>query len=326
MRARAVTFVAPGQVELRELELAAPGAGEALVRVESSGLSAGTERLVLSGELDGDEPLDTNLKGMEARPSFPMRYGYCAVGIVEAVGADVEPAWLGRRVLALQPHQSHLVVPVASLIGIPTGVSADVATLLPNLETAVSLVMDGAPILGESVGVVGLGVVGQLVTALLTQLKLGPVFAIDPRADRRAVAERSGANTHEAPTRDACDLVIEVSGVMAGLSSALELARADGRVIVGSWFGREAQPLALGTRIHRARQTVRFSQVSRIDSALSHRFTHARRMAVAIEWLSRLPLASLVTHHVAAERAPDAYALLMAPPTGCLHIVLSWSP
>ena len=225
----------------------------------------------------------------------------------------------------MQPHQSHLVVPTASLVVVPQGISADIATLLPNLETAVSLLMDGAPLLGEAVGVVGLGVVGQLVTALLTQTKLGPVVAIDPRADRRAVAERSGAIALAAPTRDACDLVIEVSGVMAGLASALELARADGRVIVGSWYGREAQPLALGTRIHRARQTVRFSQVSRIDSALSHRFTHTRRMSVAVEWLSRLRLAPLVTHRVAAERAPEAYALLMAPPTGCLHIVLEWS-
>lgn len=325
MRARAVAFVAPGRVELTDLELAAPGPGEALIRVESSGLSAGTERLVLSGELDGDEPLDPTLKGLEGRPSFPMRYGYCAVGVVEALGPGVEASWLGRRVLALQPHQSHLVVPIASLVALPSGVPSDVATLLPNLETAVSLLMDGAPIIGEAVGVVGLGVVGQLVAALLTQTRLGPVFAIDPRADRRAVAERAGAIALETPTRDACDLVLEVSGVMAGLASALELARADGRVIVGSWYGRQAQPLALGTRIHRARQTVRFSQVSRIDSALSHRFSHERRMGVAVEWLARLQLASLVTHRVAAERAPEAYALLMAPPPGCLHIVLTWS-
>jgi len=315
MRARAVTFVAPGQVELTEVEIAPPGPREALVRVESSGLSAGTERLVLSGELDG----------LDSRPSFPIRYGYCAVGVVEAVGPGADATWLGRRVLALQPHQSHLVVPIASLVAIPSGVTSDVATLLPNLETAVSLMMDGAPLLGEAVGVVGLGVVGQLVAALLAQTRLGAVYAIDPRADRRAVAERAGAMVLEVPTRDACDLVIEVSGVMAGLASALELARADGRVIVGSWYGGGAQPLALGTRIHRARQTVRFSQVSRIDSALSHRFTHARRMGVAVEWLARLQLAPLVTHHVAAERAPEAYALLMAPPTGCLHIVLDWS-
>lgn len=325
MRARAVTFTAPGRVEVTDLELTGPGPGDALVRIEASGLSAGTERLVLSGELDGDEPLDTTLKGLEGRPTFPMRYGYCAVGVVEALGPGGDASWLGRRVLALQPHQSHLVVPIASLVALPAGVPAPVATLLPNLETAVSLVMDGAPLLGEAVGVVGLGVVGQLVTALLTQTRLGTVYALDPRADRRAVAEHAGAITLDTPSRDACDLVIEVSGVMAGLASALELARADGRVVVGSWYGRDAQPLALGTRIHRARQTVRFSQVSRIDSALSHRFTHARRMTVALDWLARLPLAPLVTHRVAAERAPEAYALLMAPPTGCLHIVLEWS-
>jgi threonine dehydrogenase-like Zn-dependent dehydrogenase len=189
----------------------------------------------------------------------------------------------------------------------------------------VSLLMDGAPLIGEAVGVVGLGVLGQLVTSILTKTKLGPVFALDPRSDRRVVAQGAGAAVLEVPPRDACDLVIEVSGVMAGLTSALEMARADGRVIVGSWYGRQPQSLALGARIHRARQTVRFSQVSRVDSALAHRFSHHRRMGVASEWLSRLHLAPLITHRVAAEQAPEAYALLMAPPTGCLHIVLTWS-
>jgi 2-desacetyl-2-hydroxyethyl bacteriochlorophyllide A dehydrogenase len=323
MQARAVTLVGPSRVELQTLELAAPSAGEALVRVETSGLSAGTERLVFLGRLEGDEPLDTALAGLDGALRYPLRYGYCAVGVVERLGPGTDPQWLGRRVFAFAPHQSHVVVPVSALVALPPGVSADAATMLANVETAVSLVMDGAPLLGEACGVVGLGVVGQLVASLLARVALGPVLALDPRADRRG-ALAAGIEALAEPRRDACDVVFEVSGKHAGLASAFELARADGRVIVGSWYGAEAQPLALGTRIHRARQTVRFSQVSRLDASLTGRFDKTRRMGIAVDWLEKLALDRLVTHRVPAERAPEAFQLLVAPPAGCLQIVLRW--
>jgi len=323
MQARAVTLVGPGRVELQPLELAAPAAGEALVRVEASGLSAGTERLVFLGRLEGDEPLDTSLAGLDGALRYPLRYGYCAVGVVERVGPGTDAQWVGRRVFAFAPHQSQVVVPVSALVALPAGVSAEAATMLANVETAVSLVMDGAPLLGEVSGVVGLGVVGQLVASILGRVALGPVLAVDPRADRRE-ALAPGIEQLESPRRDACDVVFEVSGKHAGLASALELTRADGRVIVGSWYGAEAQPLALGTRIHRARQTVRFSQVSRLDASLTGRFDKARRIAIAVDWLEKLAVERLVTHRLPAERAPEAFELLVAPPARCLQIVLRW--
>jgi 2-desacetyl-2-hydroxyethyl bacteriochlorophyllide A dehydrogenase len=324
MRAQAVTLVAPSRVELRALELTPPGPTEALVKVEASGLSAGTERLVYLGRLEPDQPLDTSIPGLEGGLRYPLRYGYCAVGTVEAVGAPEHGAWVGRRVFTFAPHQSHVVVPVTGLHALPTGVSAEAATMLANVETAVSLVMDGAPLLGEVSGVVGLGVVGQLVAELLARVGLGQVIAVDPRDDRRELAP-AGVERWVSPRRDACDVVFEVSGKHAGLASALELARADGRIIAGSWYGPAAEPLALGTRIHRARQTIRFSQVSRLDPALAGRFDHARRLAVASEWLGKLALERLVTHRLPAARAAEAFEMLVAQPPGCLQIVLRWT-
>lgn len=325
MKARAVTHVGPRRVELHELELPEPGADEVRVRVEASGLSAGTERLIFSGQLEPDEPLDTTLPGLGGGLRYPLRYGYCAVGVVEAAGSPKHEGWLGRRVYAFAPHQSHLVVPAAGLVLLPEPVSAEVATVLANLETAVSLVMDGAPLLGEVSGVVGLGVVGHLVASILAQLRLGEVVVVDPRADRREALRPPHLERLAGPRRDACDVVFELSGKLAGLGSALELARADGRVIAGSWYGPEAQPFALGTRVHRARQTIRFSQVSRIEAALAGRFDKDRRLRVALDWLTRLDLSRLVTHRVPAERAAEAFELLRSPPPGCLHTVLTWA-
>jgi len=96
------------------------------------------------------------------------------------------------------------------------------------------------------------------------------------------------------------------------------------RIIAGSWYGPEAQPLALGTRIHRARQRIQFSQVSRIDASLAGRFDKSRRMQVALEWLQKLELTKFVTHRFPAERAAQAFEALLIPPEGSLHIVLTW--
>lgn len=324
MRALAVTHVAPRRVELQELELPEPGPDEVRVRVEASGLSAGTERLIFTGQLEADEPLDTSLPGLGGGLAYPLRYGYCAVGVVEAAGSAKHEGWLGRRVYAFAPHQSHLVVPAGSLVLLPE-VDAEVATVLANLETAVSLVMDGAPLLGEVSGVVGLGVVGHLVASILAELRLGEVVVVDPREDRREALRSPHLERLASARRDACDVVFEVSGKLAGLSTALELARADGRVIAGSWYGPEAQPFSLGTRVHRARQTIRFSQVSRIEAALAGRFDKHRRLRVALDWLGRLDLSRLVTHRVPAARAAEAFELLLSPPPGCLHTVLTWA-
>jgi 2-desacetyl-2-hydroxyethyl bacteriochlorophyllide A dehydrogenase len=322
--ARAVTFTGPGQVVLESFAIPSPSAGEARVRVEASALSAGTERLVLSGDLEPDEAVDASLAGLQTQLRFPLRYGYCAVGRIEALGPGVDPHWLGRRVFAFRPHQSHLVVPVAELVPLPDAVGSIEGTLLANVETAVSLMMDGAPLVGEVAGVVGLGIVGQLVSAMLAAVRLGPAVAVDPRDDRRALAV-DGIECLARPRRGACDVVFEVSGTLAGLESALELARADGRVIVGSWYGAHPRALTLGSRVHRAHQTVRFSQVSRVSAGLASRFDKARRMNVATSWLERLPLSKFITHRFPAESAVLAYEALQDQPAGCLQIVLLWA-
>lgn len=319
MNARAVFHVAPRRVELRDVELPALSKRDVRVRVEVSGLSAGTERLIFNGQLEPGEPLDTSIEGMKGGLRYPLRYGYCAVGVVEEAGADAS-ALLGKRVFAFAPHQSQLVLDAGSVIVLPE-VDAAAATMLANVETAVSLMMDGAPLLGEVSGVVGLGVVGQLVAAMLSKVALGPVLALESRADRRAF---TNVETLPAPRRGACDVVFELSGRHAGLAAALELARDDGRIIVGSWYGPEAQPLALGTRIHRARQRIQFSQVSRIDASLAGRFDKSRRMQVALEWLQKLELMKFVTHRFPAERAAEAFEALLSPPEGSLHTVLTW--
>ena len=54
------------------------------------------------------------------------------------------------------------------------------AVLLPFMETAVSFVMDGQPLIGEQVVVFGQGVIGLLATRLLAEYPLASLVTVDP--------------------------------------------------------------------------------------------------------------------------------------------------
>jgi threonine dehydrogenase-like Zn-dependent dehydrogenase len=302
------------------------------VRTRVSAISAGTERLVHRGELDAGAPLDESLPALAgARFSYPARYGYAAVGDVAAVGADVPATWIGRRVFAFQPHASAFVAPLADVLEVPAGVDAERAALFANMETAVNLALDGAPRLGERVAVLGQGVVGLLATAVLARFPLAALVAVDPLAARASRARAFGATAvadveaaRVALGAAGADLTYELTGNPAALDAALALTGAEGRVVVGSFYGSKRAAVDLGAHFHRGRLTIASSQVSRIAPALAGRWDRARRRDVAWDALARLDAASLVTHRYALGRAAEAYARLETSPGDTLQILLTY--
>ena len=127
-----VWYQSSGEVVLRKATLPEPGLGFARVRSLYSGISRGTERLVLAGRVPPEEFSRMRAPLQEGDFPFPVKYGYCAVGMVEAGPAD----WLGRTVFCLHPHQDRFLAPIAKLAAIPEGIPPRRATLAANIETA----------------------------------------------------------------------------------------------------------------------------------------------------------------------------------------------
>jgi 2-desacetyl-2-hydroxyethyl bacteriochlorophyllide A dehydrogenase len=327
---RALFFTAPRTLELRELAREALLADSVRVQTAVSAISAGTELLFYRGQLEAGIPIDATLP-WAGTLSYPLRYGYAAVGRVTEVGSALDQNLIGQRVFAFQPHQEELTDRFEHFVRLPDSLTDVRAAFLPNMETALSLAMDGAPGFGERVAVIGQGVVGQLLAALLVRSGAEHVALFDGRADRlersRALcgpARAEWALSVQSAHRDGFDLVYELSGDPSALDSALALARYEGRIVIGSWYGDKRAPVDFGTRAHRNRNTFSFSQVSRIDSRHAARFDSARRLAVAVSWLERLPLEGLVTHRFAFERAADAYRLLDAGSEPHLQVLLDY--
>ncbi|MEA2661630.1 MAG: hypothetical protein QOH08_1202 [Chloroflexota bacterium] len=329
--AAAVWFPRARTVELRAEELAEPGPEDVRVRAALSAISQGTEMLVYRGEVDPGLALD--LPTLAGGYGFPLKYGYASVGRVAAIGRDVRGVREGDLVFALHPHQDEYVVSASLVRRLPDRTAPEQGVFLANLETAINVVLDAKPRLGEVVAVFGQGVVGLLVTQLLRRSG-ARVVAVEPSALRRALAERCGAAAAIAPGDAArlrslvggqgADIAIDASGSPAALQDAIDCVAPEGTVVVCSWYGEKPVALDLGGHFHRGRVRLISSQVARIDPSLGPRWDRERRIGLAMELLEELVLAELITHRVPFARAAEAYALLDGRDGETVQVVLDY--
>lgn len=328
---RYLCFTAPRQVQIKTRPADAPRRGEVRVRTVLSAISPGTETLIWRGELPADMAADDSLSALQRPLAYPLPYGYACVGIVESLGPGVPADWLGRRVFAFQPHASGFCAPPDQLHPIPEGLSWEDALFLPNMETAVNLVMDGVPLIGERVLVIGQGVVGLLTTALLARFPLADLVALERCPLRRDYAQKMGAHASYPPEDlltdrfpAGADLCFEVSGQPEALNTAIALTGFAGRIVIGSWYGSKRAPLDLGGRFHRSRIQVISSQVSTLAPSLRGRWDKARRFALVWDMLAAIQPSRLVTHTLPASQAQEAYRLLAEHPEQAVQVLLQW--
>jgi 2-desacetyl-2-hydroxyethyl bacteriochlorophyllide A dehydrogenase len=299
--------------------------GQVLLRTIYSGISTGTELLAYRGQLDPDLPIDETIGSLGGTFRYPFQYGYSCVAVVEQTRSSVRR---GDVVFVFHPHEDLIVAAGGAVI--PLGsVDAREATLYPYVETALQIALDAGAVLGDTVVVFGLGVVGMLTSALL-QRAGARVMAVDPQADRREVAGRIGVPAtapDDLPTAlDApVPLVIESSGNPDALRQALPLLAHEGTALVASWYGTKAVTLPLGEEFHRRRLTIRSTQVSTIPARLADRWDVDRRRRQAVELLDELPLSALATHTFTFEAAADAYRALDAGEPGLVHAALRYA-
>ncbi|WP_158058005.1 zinc-dependent alcohol dehydrogenase [Halorussus halophilus] len=339
-------FTGPRDVAVRQRECPDPEAGEVRVRTEYSAVSPGTELLVYRGDAPTEMTTDETLDTLSGSFEFPLQYGYAVVGRVTETGPDVDSEWVGQRVFAFNPHESHFCAPVSDLLAVPEDCSSEAAAFLPTVETAVNFLHDGAPLLGERVAVFGQGLVGLLTTGLLANYPLDSLVTLDCYESRRARSAELGADATLDPRKgecasageDACaserireqfgdegtDLTYELSGQPGALDSAIAATGYDGRVVIGSWYGTKPVELDLGGRFHRSRVRVESSQVSTIDPELRGRWSKDRRLDVAWDELADLSPERFVTHEFDIEEAERAYRLLDEHPEDALGVLFRY--
>jgi threonine dehydrogenase-like Zn-dependent dehydrogenase len=279
------------------------------VRTRFSGISRGTESLVLRGEVPVSEYGRMRAPFQEGDFPGPLKHGYLAVGAVEAGPADL----LGRTVFALAPHQTASVLPAAAVVPVPEAVPPRRAVLAGLVETAVNALWDVPLRVGDAVTVVGAGPVGCCLALLAARHPAVRVVLVDVDPGRRAVAAALGVGF--AAPEDAAgeqDVVLHASATGAGLRTGLDLLRTEGTLVDVSWYGDRMVELPLGGPFHARRLTLVSSQVGLVAPSRRGSRTPRDRLALALGLLADPAFDLLLTDRSRFEDLPRTLAEIAA--------------
>lgn len=311
MTATAFWTIAPGQGALRTVATPEPSPDEIMVRALASGVSRGTEALIWAGRVPPGQFEVMRAPLMDGSFPFPVKYGYAMVG---ATGG-------GQRVFVLHPHQDRFLAPAAMCIPVPDTVPTHRAVLAANMETALNLCWDAAPLAAERVLVIGAGVVGLLAASLIARVPAAQVTVVDINPARAALAHRFGCDfvtPDDAPGDQ--ELIVHTSASEAGLSLALDRAAFEGRIVEASWYGDAAPRVPLGEAFHARRLKLIGTQVGSIAPPMRGRRTYAQRLGAALALLDNPAYDALLEGPTPFRDLPAAMPSILAP-GGLCHVI-----
>ena len=334
MKSLYVVFPEAGKVEVREETLGAPGSGEILCVAEKSLVSTGTETFCLQGVFDpGTNWLDW--------VQYPFRPGYSMAARIAAVGKGVKGMKEGDRIACWRSHDGAFIADPANVYPVPDGVSAEEATWNCLATTTQVAVRRAGHVLGETVGVVGMGQLGQLVVQYLLLSGARKVIALDAVQSRLDMAKAHGAthvlnvNVKDArkPIEDLTDgkmldVVYDVTGHYSVLAHCIALVRRLGRVVLlGDTPTPTRQNLAPGV-VSNSVAILGIHGTTTPDVASDFNpWTRGEVISLFFDYLmrGRMKVSDLVTDRYSPVDAPKVYDRLLKDRSSVMGIVFDWS-
>jgi len=304
----AVVLQEPEHLELRQLELAAPGEGDVVVDMEWSGISTGTERLLWSGTMPA-------FPGM----GYPLVPGYESVGRVSSAGAQ-SGRTIGERVFVpgarcygevrglFGSSASRVVVPGARVTPIDERLG-ERAILLALAATGLHALNVGAetPQL-----IIGHGVLGRLIARLAVLRSATPPVVWETNAARRSGALGYSVIDPQSDTRRDYRSICDVSGDGRILNTLITRLAPRGEIVLAGFY---SAPLAFDF-------APAFMREAQLRIAAQWQESDLRDVRALCE-SGQLSLEGLITHHSVAADAPQAYRTAFTDPD-CLKMVLDW--
>ncbi len=327
MQTRAIVFTAPRQVELHDIDIPAPEAGEVLIESLYTLISPGTELRCRAGKQDG--------------AVFPFIPGYALTGRVIARGADVSLSegtlvfCSGTSKASLNRvwggHTAHAVRAERDVYPLPEAVDPLHATAARLAAIAYRGVRLGQPRLHKTVAVIGLGAIGLLAAQLYT-LSGARLVAADVSPYRVANARQTGLEAF-VPQGElgesfrtffpgGADVVVDATGVPSVLVQSIEVARdkpwddspePGARVVIqGSYAGEWRLPYQ--------------AAFAKELSFYVPRDAQPRDIRAMLDLIARgkLNLDALISDVRSPETAPETYAALDEPGAALITVAFKW--
>jgi threonine dehydrogenase-like Zn-dependent dehydrogenase len=210
--------------------------------------------------------------------------------------------------------------PEAMCIPVPDSVPTQRAVLAANMETALNICWDAAPLAGERMLVIGAGVVGLLTASLLARIPAARVTVVDIDPSREAIARAFGcgfALPDAAPGEQ--EMIVHASASEPGLRLALARAAFEARIIEASWYGDKEPALPLGAAFHARRLRLISTQVGSVATPMRGRRAFAERLATALELLGDARYDAVLDARVPFARMPEEMPRLLRG--GLCHVI-----
>lgn len=341
---RQIVFTAPNVVQFEEVDVdLTPRDDEIVIRTIATVISAGTELACLSGLADW--------------APFPFRPGYGAVGEVMAVGEAVSGIKVGDIILTYSNHASHSKAKVLA-IKLPDGLDPFKAVFVRMANIAMTALRVSDAELGDTVAVIGLGLVGNL-AAQLFQVAGCQVIGIDLVQKRLDIARQCGIELlvnasstdvvkaiREMTDGRGCEVVVDATGNPQATLLAPQLAMKYGEVILlGSYFGRrlETNVTELLERMHLSGygcvafkgahewrypvKEIRSDILPSEQNALLYKHSIERNTKINLQLVAngKLKVEPLLTHRMRPEQCSEAYKGLRERPDEFVGVVFDWT-
>lgn len=259
-----------GKTVLEDVPAPEVSAGQVLIRTTRSLVSLGTERMLVEfgkanliqkarQQPDKVKMVLDKIKADGLMPTLetvfnkldqPLPLGYCNVGVVEAVGAGVTEFNVGDRVASNGAHAEFVCVPKNLVALIPDNVTDEEAVFTVIGSIGLQGIRLLNPTIGETVVVVGLGLIG-LITAQLLRANGCKVIGLDVDPSKLDIAEKMGIITHNSASSDPVQFVNTISNNIGAdgviitasaksndiISQAARMSRKRGRIILVGVIG-----------------------------------------------------------------------------------------
>lgn len=330
---RTITLTGKNQLQLVEDELPPPGPDELRVQTTRSLISTGTESICYTRNFAPGTHWDAWVR-------YPFAMGYLNAGRVIDVGANIAGWKVGDRVASRVPHRSFYNVAAQHAVRVPDGVSDEAAAWMGLGKITQIGVRAAEHRLGDSVAIVGLGLLGQLVTQYCRLMGARDVIAIDLAPMRLEMAKVSGA-THsiQATAADAlprvkeitdgrlADVVYEVTGHPAVFATALPLARRFGTVVLLGDAGDPSKQTLTNDIVVRGLKVVGAHETHPVDQPHQLvRWSAVQMHELFLHYVARreIRLDHLVTNRYRPEQASEVYEMLQRERDKAMGVVFEW--
>lgn len=323
-----IVFTGKEKVELEAYEASCPGDDEVRIKAKFSLISSGTESIVFARQFDQGTHWDKWIK-------YPFYTGYAMMGEVDEVGENVTRFKKGDRIVARAPHQAWPVVSEYRCYALPDSVQGEAGPWFALGKIALHGALQADYRLGRSVVILGAGPIGQMSLRWAVASGASSIIVVDRLEEREKYAMAGGATAYYGKDivegtsaiidllgGNPPDIVVDTTGNAAVFSSALELVKSMGRVVLLGDTGFPGKQMLSSNMIKKGITLAAAHDTNAVAGWNPHSMVDYFFKLVES---GRFDLGNLTTHRFRPSACAEAYDLVTGDRGKTMGVLFDWA-